>query len=254
MRRRSDADAKPSWLMRYRLAHANGDSGAAAVEFALIAPLLIALIFGVIEMSFAFRHSSALNSMTASAAHAAAAKPSPSSNCSSGWYNHNGCSSSSGSGLSIINAALTDLARNASTLSAGDYIYIYSADASGQPDGSTSSNPCPESTCLEYDFDGGNADGTATVSNFHKYSGSWNGSDLQAECGDGVGVYIDSLHNWMSGTSRLLGVGPNLELQAQQVVTVYPSQTFNPSASCSTSRSSGEHDRHHHHYSGWGGR
>ncbi|CAB4866875.1 unannotated protein [freshwater metagenome] len=240
MRRRSDADAKPTWLMRHRLARANGDSGAAAVEFALIAPLLIALIFGVIEMSFAFRHSSALNSMTASAAHAAAAKPIPSAK-------------SSGSGLSIINAALTDLARNASTLSAGDYIYIYSADGSGQPDGSTSSNPCPASTCLEYAFDGGNADGTATVSNFHKYSGSWNGSDLQAECGDGVGVYIDSLHNWLSGTSRLLGVGPDLGLEAQQVVTVYPSQTFNPNALCGA-RKSDKHDRRHHHDSGFGGR
>lgn len=240
MRRPFDADAKPSWLMRYRLARTNGDSGAAAVEFALIAPLLIALIFGVIEMSFAFRHSSELNSMTASAAHAAAAKPSPSSN--------------SANGLSIINAALTDLARNASALSAGDYVYIYSADASGQPDGSTSSNPCPASTCLDYTFDGGNVDGTATVSNFHKYSGSWNGSDLQAECGDGVGVYVDSLHNWLSGTSSLLGVGPDLELEAQQVVTVYPSQTFNPNASCSTPRSNGKHDRHHHHDSGYGGR
>ena len=60
MRQRSYSSLMP--LTRLRQRASSGDSGAAAVEFALVVPIFLVLIFGVIEFSFMFNQQSAINS------------------------------------------------------------------------------------------------------------------------------------------------------------------------------------------------
>ena len=74
MRQRSFSALMP--LTRLRQRASSGDSGAAAVEFALIVPIFLVLVFGVIEFSFMFNQQSAINSASSDVSDQTANAPS----------------------------------------------------------------------------------------------------------------------------------------------------------------------------------
>jgi Flp pilus assembly protein TadG len=115
-----------------RWSRADSQRGATAVEFALIVPVFFALVFGTIEMALTFQHQSALNSAANSAARAA----------------------SLGTPSSIVANAQTAAMRTSGAMKAGDYMYIYNPDTTGDPVGAVENNPCPRESCDEFTYDG----------------------------------------------------------------------------------------------------
>jgi Flp pilus assembly protein TadG len=65
---RAGARARRSLLARLRRASASDDQGAAALEFALVLPFLLALVFGIISFGFVFAQMLALNNASRQAA------------------------------------------------------------------------------------------------------------------------------------------------------------------------------------------
>ena len=65
---RAAARARRSLLARLRRATASDDHGAAALEFALVLPFLLALVFGIISFGFVFAQLLALNNASRQAA------------------------------------------------------------------------------------------------------------------------------------------------------------------------------------------
>jgi len=127
MRQRSFSALMP--LTRLRQRASSGDSGAAAVEFALIVPIFLILVFGVIEFSFMFNQQSAINSASSDVSDQTANSP---------------------SGRETV--AKTVMLQNSKNLIEGDYFYLYQPDANGDPVGATDPDPCPYTSCILYDY------------------------------------------------------------------------------------------------------
>ena len=127
MRQRSFSALMP--LTRLRQRASSGDSGAAAVEFALIVPIFLILVFGVIEFSFMFNQQSAINSASSDVSDQTANSP---------------------SGRETV--AKTVMLQNSKNLVQGDYFYLYQPDANGDPVGATDPDPCPYTSCILYDY------------------------------------------------------------------------------------------------------
>ena len=127
MRQRSYSSLMP--LTRLRQRASSGDSGAAAVEFALIVPIFLALVFGVIEFSFMFNQQSAINSASSDVSDQTANAP---------------------SGRETV--AKTVMLQNSKNFIEGDYFYLYQPDANGDPVGATDPDPCPYTSCILYDY------------------------------------------------------------------------------------------------------
>ena len=127
MRQSSFSSLMP--LTRLRQRAGSGDSGAAAVEFALIVPIFLVLVFGVIEFSFMFNQQSAINSAGSDVSDQTANAP---------------------SGRETV--AKTVMLQNSKNLVQGDYFYIYQPDANGDPIAATDPDPCPYTSCILYDY------------------------------------------------------------------------------------------------------
>ncbi|HCK79107.1 MAG TPA: hypothetical protein DHW34_03710 [Actinobacteria bacterium] len=112
--------------------HGVYERGATAVEFALIVPVFLALVFGTLELALTFQHQSVLNAAANTAARAA----------------------SLGTPSSIVQNAQSAILRNSGALSTGDYMYVYNPDTTGDPVGASDSDPCPRESCDEYAFNG----------------------------------------------------------------------------------------------------
>jgi hypothetical protein len=127
MRQRSFSSLMP--LTRLRQRAGSGDSGAAAVEFALVVPIFLVLVFGVIEFSFMFNQKSAINSASIDVSDQTANSP---------------------SGRETV--AKNVMRQNSKNLVQGDYFYIYQPDANGDPIGASDADPCPYTSCILYDY------------------------------------------------------------------------------------------------------
>jgi len=130
MRQRSFSSLMP--LTRLRQRAGSGDSGAAAVEFALVVPIFLVLVFGVIEFSFMFNQQSAINSASSDASDQIANSP---------------------TGRETV--AKTVMLQNSKNLVEGDYFYLYQPNANGDPIGGIDADPCPYTSCILYDYLGG---------------------------------------------------------------------------------------------------
>jgi len=127
MRQRSFSSLMP--LTRLRQRAGSGDSGAAAVEFALVVPIFLVLVFGVIEFSFMFNQQSAINSASSDVSDQIANSP---------------------TGRETV--AKTVMLQNSKNLVQGDYFYLYQPNANGDPIGATDPDPCPYTSCILYDY------------------------------------------------------------------------------------------------------
>ena len=175
------------------------------MEFALIASLLLILVFGIIEFSLVMRDSLSISSAVRTAARVASAE--------------------AGAGMctpttSTCPTPLPNLAQDAANAvqRAGtaipkdsiDELWVFRANAAGLPIGATSMETATCSTdCIRFRWVDAN-------DKFTYQSGSWNSRNIAACVGtnpdgtskaDGVGVYIKATHNYLMplfGTSLTL--------------------------------------------------
>lgn len=182
------------------MAHAaperHGERGAVAVEAAFITPVLVLLLFGIMEVGVLIHDNLMMSQAVRSAARTAVAMPR----------------------VEGFDDAAAEAA--ASVLGGGagrqvEELVIYRADpSSGGPATGGAPSSCV-ADCVRYRWDGGS-------NTFHKVSGAeWDAADQQA-CGasgqnDYVGVEVRARHEWVSG---LFGSG--FEMTERAVMRLEP--------------------------------
>ncbi len=196
-------------MQRFRRS-TRGDGGAVAVEAALVTPLILLLVFGMIEFTLLLKDNVAVTSAVRAGSRTASAEP-------------------------RVDTFLEDTARSMTrtvqTLdksglegAQGGNLYIYEADKNtGLPTASTTF-ACT-SKCVRYDWDTG-------ANKFVYRSGSWSHLSINACAGDPnlttVGVRLEYRHDFLTG---LFGTG--LTLADQSVQNFEPISTLDdPNGVC----------------------
>ncbi len=172
------------------------ESGASALEFALIAPLLVLLFFGVMELSFLMKDYVAMGSTVRAGARAAsAAADAGPGTCDATGPTPPPCTPAMAPALAQV--AADSMQRSGRAIPNDDiqWVIIYQAGTNGFPLGS-SSLTCGSGNCVKYVWDAG-------ASKFRYASGAWNSASVNACLNDpgrmsvGVGMEID--HTWITG-------------------------------------------------------
>jgi hypothetical protein len=166
---------------------AGRESGAALVEFTIVAILLLTLVFGIVEFGLAFRDRLTVGNATQGAARVGAAV---------------------GRDLTADYAILQSLEQSLSTLPNSGidivaYVDVFRSDGNGQPVGG-----CPNGSCNRYFYD--YIDGPGPLCDWNPCPdpdagyGSWNWSpaDRNVEVGnlDVMGVEVSFGHSWVVGS------------------------------------------------------
>jgi len=185
--------------------------GAVAVEAALVTPLLVLLVFGIIEMSLFMRDTVAVNSSVRTGARiasvSAAAGP---GTCPTG---HTTCSPAQAPALAQAAADAIQRAGSAMPKDSIDWVMIYEADTNGFPLGQ-STLTC-STNCVQYIWDD-------ATNKFQFESGSWNSTTAVNACvndpnRDAVGVALRARHTWVSGL-----FGDGVEMTERSVMQFEP--------------------------------
>lgn len=151
------------------------DHGSVAVEFALIAPLLIALLFGVIEFALLLRDHLATASLVRAGVRTASALPRQ---------------------AVMVDTTVQAMERAGSALPRNAYseLWIYRATPAGTPQSGNFSS-C-DRDCVRYAWD--------DTGRFSRSGGTtWDPNTINACPGDpnadSVGVYLKATHRWLTG-------------------------------------------------------
>lgn len=185
----------------------HGDRGAVAVEAALIFPLLVLLVFGIIEMALLMRDYVALSSLVRAGARTASAEP---------------------RSASMIDDTVLAMERAGSALPKDAYeeLWIYRATAAGYPVGNSSANPFGTcgTDCVKYAWND-------TRDTFGRVSGTWDPNSINACAGDpnamAVGVYLKASHQFV--THMFLN---DIHMSDYAVLKFEPVATYSSSQPC----------------------
>jgi Flp pilus assembly protein TadG len=164
--------------MRGHCGRARDERGASLVEAAIILPVLVLIVFGIIEFALAFKDSLTVSSATRAGARTASAEPR----------------------RPTFHADTADaVARAVSALPAGavEQLWIYKADAAGDPidGGGSAYTSC--NTCAVFTWD-------IATNQFVRQPGSdWDPMTQNACVGDAqhdaVGIYLKVNHDFVTG-------------------------------------------------------
>lgn len=182
---------------------ARSQRGAVAVEAALVTPLLIALVLGIIEMALLMKDDVALTSAVRNGGRIA------SSNLDkgAGGVNEGGdcvspCSPSDAPMFAQLAANAIQTTGSALPKDSIQELWVYKANGKGYPctlssgcDANTSTSMTCGAYCVKYKWN-------STKDQFRYYSGSWDWQSVNACAGnnpDSVGIYLKAKHSWVSG-------------------------------------------------------
>jgi Flp pilus assembly pilin Flp len=195
------------------------ESGAAAVEFALVASLLIILVFGIIEFSLLMRDNIGLSSAartaarTASAGAGAGACTPTTATCPQALPNaaQDAANAVQRAGLTIPKDSI-------------DELWVFKANPNGFPGNATSMDTAScTSSCIKFRWVDAN-------DKFTYAGGSWDSRQIAACVGtnpdgspkaDGVGVYIKATHKFL-----LPMFGTTIGMQDRAVMQFEPLANF----------------------------
>lgn len=182
----------------YRRAHqrsARRERGAVAVEAALVTPLLLIMLFGIIEFSFLMKDNVAVSSAVRvggrMASSAAGAGP---GTCPTG-PTAPVCTPANAPAFAQAAADAIQRAGSAMPKNSIEYIWVYKANNSGYPGSSTSMPTSCPSDCVKYVWSDG------SPGRFYYASGSWSSKSVRACLNDSesVGIYMRAKHDFITG-------------------------------------------------------
>jgi TadE-like protein len=166
-------------LQRFRR-RAQGDRGAVAVEAALVTPLILLIVFGIIEFTLLLKDDVAVTSAVRAGSRTASAEPRV---------------------PTFLDDTARSMSRTVQTLDKDGLedgygqLFIYESDKDGFPLGSPTTFACG-THCVRYSWD-------ATAAKFVKRSGSWDYRTINACAGDPnltvVGVRLEYRHTFLTG-------------------------------------------------------
>lgn len=184
------------------------ECGAVAVEAALILPVLVLLIVGIIEFSLLMKDNVAVTSAVRVGGRIASASPGAGPGTCPSGPSPPPCTPATAP--AFAQAAADAIARAGTVLPKNeiDYIWVYEANSNGLPGTSTSltTATCTVS-CVKYTW-------STSESAFRYASGSWQSSSVNACVNDTsttpvsaagntgttvLGVYMHAHHNWITG-------------------------------------------------------
>ena len=181
--------------------HNSTERGTAMVEAAIILPVLMMIVLGIIEFGLQFKDANSVTSATRVGARTASAEPR--------------VSTFAQDAADATEPSLTALPRTSP-----QELWVYRAGPNGLPC-TTATGTCTESNfsgsctaCVAYTWNSGTGQWTQA-------SSSWTWSDQNACAGDpgmdAVGVYLKALHNTVSGL-----FGSTITLTAHTVMKLEP--------------------------------
>lgn len=184
--------------MRRRLRGQRRQRGAVAVEAALITPLLILLVFGIIEFAFVMRDHVAVSSAVRTGARTASAAADAGQGTCEGIPDAPTCTPAGSPALAQAAADAIQRAGSAMPSDSIDYILIYKANDKGYPgaDGSTAmpTTCAGVPNCVRFTW-------RDALDKFRYAGGSWASASINA-CineADSLGVYMHATHKSLTG-------------------------------------------------------
>ena len=195
-------------LQRFRR-RTQGDGGAVAVEAALVTPLILLIVFGIIEFTLLLKDDVAVSSAVRAGARTASAEP---------------------RNASFLDDTAAQMDRAVATLNkaglsptVGGELWIYQANAAGYPGSATKINAggCG-SKCVRYTWDAGAGKFVTTAAE----RGKWVASTINAcpkdpaknpSGPDSIGVYLAYRHAFLTGV-----FGGGLTLSDHSVLNFEP--------------------------------
>lgn len=195
-----------------------GQRGAAALEFALIAPVLFAMLFGIIEMAFLMRDYVSLTSLVRAGGRTASASvPAGVAGVAEGGDCISPCTPSNAPMLAQLAANSIQRAGTGLPPDSIKELWIYKANDKGYPGVNGSTSMTCGSNCVKYAW-------VPAKDQFRYLSGSWSWQSINACANsnpDSVGVYIKASHRWLSGM-----FGSAVTIEDHAVFTVEPMPTL----------------------------
>ena len=184
------------------------ERGASAVEAALVTPMLVLLLFGIIEFSFLLRDYVVVSSdVRVGARMASTAAGGGPGTCDTSYAGAPPCTPASSPALAQLAADAIQREGSAMPANTINYILVYKANAQGFPgaDGNTTmpSSCSGYASCVRFTWQA-NANGGRGA--FRYTDGSWNSQSVSA-CFPGtssapldrVGVFMSATHRMMTG-------------------------------------------------------
>lgn len=188
------------------------DRGAAAVEFALVVPLLVVLLLGILEMSFLMRDYVSMSSSVRAGARTASAAADAGPGTCQASVNPPPCSPQSVPAFAQAAADTIQKAGTAMPADQIDWLMVYEAGSNGFPVG-RSDLQC-STNCVLYVWDDG-------IDRFRYSSGSWASASVNACVNDPdrdvVGIGLQARHAWLTGL-----FGDGLTMQERTVMQFEP--------------------------------
>ncbi len=170
------------------------ERGAVAVEAALVTPLLMLLVFGIIEMSLLMRDAAGVTNQVRAGARIAATE--------AGAGRPVGATTPT-----LADDAVNSIANAGSSmpLSAVNWVLVYQANKYGYPmPANNQTNITCVTNCIKYTW-------SDASNKFVRDSGSWDTSTINACVNDpnrqSVGIAMSATHSWITG---LFGDGVNV--------------------------------------------
>ena len=200
-----------------RLFHrrARRERGAVAVEAAIITPLLLLLVFGIIEFSLLMRDHVAVSSAVRAGGRMASASAAAGPGTCPGGPTPPPCTPANAPAFAQAAADTIQRAGTAMPKDSIDFIWVYKANNNGYP-GSATSMPatCP-ANCVKYVWN-------ATDNKFYYASGSWASASVKACINDAdqVGVYMKGTHSFITGLfGSTIGVADHAVMKFEPLAT-----------------------------------
>lgn len=191
------------------------ERGAVAVEFALVVPILILMVLGLIETSFLMRDLVSMSSSVRSGARTASASADAGPGTCEASANPPPCTPANAP--AFAQAAAAAMTKSGMTIPSEDidWVMIYRPGTNGYPVGA-SSLTCGGSDCVVYVWDPG-------LSKFRFSSGSWASKSVNACLNDpnrtSVGVAMQVKHHWLT---NYVFVGGTVTLQEKAIMQFEP--------------------------------
>lgn len=179
-----------------RTAHRRDHRGAVALEAALVTPVLMIALFGIIEMSLLMRDSVAATSAVRVGSRIASASAGVGPGVCVASADPPPCTPANAPGFAQAAADAIQRAGSAMPKDSIEWIIIYDANSQGYPMPTTNRTLTCTTNCVKYVWDD-------ALDRFRYASGSWLSTSVNACVNDparqAVGVAMQARHTWVTG-------------------------------------------------------
>jgi hypothetical protein len=180
----------------HKLRARRGERGVVAVEAAIVTPLLLLMVFGIIEFALLLRDDTALTSATRAGGRIASAN----ADAGPGGVNEDGdcvtpCSPGNAPMLAQLAANAVQQAGSAMPKDSITELWVYKANDKGFPGANGSTVMSCSTNCVKYKW-------VAAKDQFRYLTGTWTSSTINGCANtppDSVGIYILATHKFLTG-------------------------------------------------------